>query len=156
MTTAREMGSRLDNQCNDQRMKRVAAVGISLVATLLLAGCTSDDVAPPSRAASPVVSVDPSSLTVAVRENAWQDPATGITIAPASCIAAVRWHDHLYVVGIKTTTPALQTPQPTLPLEGVVIPGCNDTGGTSEPDHPVKAWAIEGIDSSVAVLVDYP
>ena len=43
------------------------------------------------------------------------------------------------------------------PAEGAVIPGCNDTGTNgcmaNEPDTPVKAWSIQGVDPAVAVLV---
>jgi hypothetical protein len=37
-----------------------------------------------------------------------------------------------------------------------VVPGCNDTGGTSEPDVPTRAWAIEGVNPGRAIFVQFP
>ncbi len=75
-------------------------------------------------------------------------------IVPAACIAGVTWKDHFYT--IRSEPPSyMQEPRPAGPIEGVVIPGCNDSGNL-DPDRPTQAWSIEGVDSDRAILVEYP
>jgi len=67
----------------------------------------------------------------------------------------VAWQGAFYIVtpdGLE----GVPDPQPAEPLDGVVVPGCNDTGGNGEPDLPTDAWAIEGVDPDQAIFVQFP
>jgi hypothetical protein len=75
-------------------------------------------------------------------------------IVPAACIAGVTWKNTFYT--IRSEAPRnMQDPRPAGYLEGVVVPGCNDSGNL-EADTRVNAWTIEGVDPERAILVEYP
>ena len=65
------------------------------------------------------------------------------------------WQGAFYAVGTAGLK-GVPDPRPAEPLDGVVILGCNDTGGSSEPDLPTDAWAIEGVDPDRAIFVQFP
>jgi hypothetical protein len=128
-----------------------------LVSGLLLAGCGD---APPSvepEASPQPTAPDAAALEIAVNRD-YEAQASGSgsgLIVPASCVAGVVWNGTFYEIGADGLDGVLD-PQPADPLEGAVLPGCNDTGGTSEPDLPISAWAIDGVDTSQAIFVEYP
>ena len=128
------------------------------VGVVLLMGCgespTVTDAGPSPQATAP----DPSQLALAVNQGYRAEPsdASGSAyIVPASCVAGVVWQGTFYVIGA-SQLPGVPDPQPADPLDGVVIPGCNDTGGTDEPDLPTNAWEIDGVDPGQAIFVEHP
>lgn len=68
----------------------------------------------------------------------------------AGCAFLVVWHDRAYSAywSQRTAPPA----HPGAPLRGAVEPGCNDTGGPMPGPTPVRARAIAGVPTDVAVL----
>ena len=139
-------------------MKRSVLIAACIVGGLVLAGCGESE---PSadRDTSPQGSVpDRSSLDIAVNTDFRVDKsgASGSAIiVPASCAAGVLWQGAFYVISAAELKD-VPDPQPAEPIDDVVVPGCNDTGGTSEPDLPTDAWTIEGVDPDQAILVQYP
>ncbi len=139
------------------RMKRFGLIAACIVSGIVLAGCSdSPPVADPGT--SPQGSgPDRSSLDIAVNPE-YQAQGTSVAgsglIVPASCAVGVAWQNAFYIIRPDGLN-GVPDPQPAEPLEGVVVPGCNDTGGTSEPDLPMSAWAIEGIDTDKAIFVRY-
>jgi hypothetical protein len=134
---------------------RMVAAGTLCVA--LLTGCAATATA--DRATSPQDSApDPSTLQLAVNNDFRPTPigmSGSVVIIPVSCAAGVTWHGNFYVLG-SDGLKDLPDPQPAEPVDGVVLPGCNDTGGTEEPDQPVHAWTIQGIDPDQGILVQVP
>jgi len=66
------------------------------------------------------------------------------------------WQESFYVIANTELLKGVPDPQPGEPLEDVVVPGCNDTGGDGEPDIPTEGWTIEGVDPKRAIFVGYP
>jgi hypothetical protein len=71
-----------------------------------------------------------------------------------SCIPAMKYRGDFYTLSNRPLIKPVRTGRP---LHGVMIPGCNDTrvkGCTTaqEPDRPVHAWIIPGVDPSIAFL----
>lgn len=65
--------------------------------------------------------------------------------APSSvCVAGVVYQDRFYVSSDQHPQPATPLAGPGDPLQGVVRPGCNDTGGAAEADVPVTAFTVPG------------
>jgi hypothetical protein len=53
-----------------------------------------------------------------------------------ACLAGVTYQDHFY------TNMQQVASDIGAEVQGVVQPGCNDTGGTSEPDLPMSAYQV--------------
>jgi hypothetical protein len=148
---------------NSQRqtpMPRPRIALACLVTAFVIAGC-GNSTSPAEGAASPESSApDRASLALAVNIENYRDQQSGTSgsafIVPASCVAGVQWDGTLYVIRSSGQLEGTPDPQPAEPLEGAVVPGCNDTGGTSEPDRPTEAWAIEGVDPERAIFVQFP
>ena len=69
------------------------------------------------------------------RDQAFGPGMSAAVITPRmSCIAGVTFEGHLYVNMQQVATDIGDE------IDGVVQPGCNDTGGTSEPDLPMTAF----------------
>ncbi len=140
-------------------MKRSGLIAACIVSGIVLVGCRSDPPPTAQPEISPQSSVpDLSSLAIAVNsEYRVQESGTsgfGVII-PASCVAGVWWQDAFYSIRVDGLR-GVPYPQPAEPLADVVVPGCNDTGGNSEPDVPTDAWAIEGVDTDKAIFVQNP
>ena len=141
-------------------MPRSQVALVCLVTAFVIAGC-GDSTPTTDGAASPEGSApDRASLALAVNIENYRDQQSGTSgsgfIVPASCLAGVQWDGTFYVIRSSGELEGTPDPQPAEPLEGAVVPGCNDTGGTSEPDRPTHAWAIEGVDPERAIFVEYP
>ena len=67
-----------------------------------------------------------------------------------ACIAGVKFQGRFYVKSSGTF------PDVGPELTGVVVPGCNDTGGTSEPDVPVTAYQAGNYCTSDVIVVGDP
>jgi len=134
-------------------MQRAAVlVGAALLSLTALGGCR--EMTPAGQADPSPTTPDMSQLEVAVKYQDDRSGANGFVVVPAVCAAGVTWDDVFY--GIKTGgLPGVPNPQPSEPLEGVVVPGCNDSGNL-DPDRPTRAWSIEGVDPDRAILVEYP
>lgn len=132
-----------------KELSRVAVLALGL--TVLLGSCAESNspVQETDSAQSPTP--DASELSLAVNYDYESSP--GASISPAACLAGVVWEKNFYTLTVRWNK-APRDPQPDEALEGVVIPGCNDTGGNLEPDTPVDAWTIEGVDSEIAILVE--
>lgn len=140
-------------------MTRSGVIAACIVSSIVLMGCSSDPPPTAEPEISPQGSVpDLSSLDIAVNfEYRNQESGTsgfGVII-PAACAAGVSWRGAFYSVRVDGLK-GVSDPQPAEPLADVVVPGCNDTGGNSEPDVPTNAWAIEGVDPAKAIFVQYP
>ena len=124
----------------------VRSAVLAAIALLSLSACTGSE--------APVeVGPDVLELDVAI---ALQDERRGSNgfIVPTQCVAGVTWKETFYT--IRSEAPRnMRDPRPAESLEGVVVPGCNDSGNL-EADTPVNAWAIEGVDPGRAILVIYP
>jgi hypothetical protein len=80
--------------------------------------------------------------------------AGGVTPAPAfaGCAELVVWHDTAY--SEEWTTAHGPHAAATARLPGVVLPGCNDTGGPTPAPTRVEARRIAGVAPAVALLAD--
>ena len=80
--------------------------------------------------------------------------AGGLTPAPAfaACANLVVWHDTAY--SEEWTTAHGPHAAATARLHGVVLPGCNDTGGPTPAPTRVEARRIAGVPPPVAFLAD--
>lgn len=133
-------------------IRRAAALGVAVLMAAVLGGCseTTDGLLPPPEL--------PKKIEVAVdyQYRAGSGASVGI-IVPAACVAGVRLDETFYAIASEGLdgVPAREL-VPADPLDGVVVPGCNDTGEIIEGDRPVQAWTIEGVDPDRAILVEYP
>ena len=129
-------------------------VAVCVVSGIMLMGCGEPDTEPATEPQEG--SPDLSTLQIAVNPEYHQAQKSGMSgsgfIVPTSCAAGVAWQGTFYIIG-PTELKGVPDPRPAEPLEGVVVPGCNDTGGTSEPDVPADAWAIEGVDTDRALFI---
>jgi hypothetical protein len=133
----------------------VALAGVATALTLV--GCSEAE--PTADPPTPTASIpDLASLEVAVNSDEYWGDESGVSesafIVPADCAAGVRWQGTFYVISGTQQIEGVRDPQPAQRLDGVVIPGCNDTGAILEPDVPTDAWAIQGVDPEHAILVD--
>jgi hypothetical protein len=123
-------------------------VGVVVLSLSVSAGCTS------SSPEEPNPEPDISGLKLAVRYEGGERLGSSGVIVPAACAAGVEWDGTFH--GIRSGGLSnVPDPQPDERIEGAVAPGCNDTGNL-EPDRPVEAWSIEGVDTERAIFVMYP
>lgn len=125
------------------------AIGIGASSLLFAGGCASSPAERPQPAPSGQSTPPAESLEIAVNEE-FSSGSNG-TIVPASCVLGAVWDQAFYTV--RADWRREPDPQPDQPLEGAVLPGCNDTGDGIEPDVPVDAWSIVGVDPERAILV---
>ena len=127
-------------------------IPLALSLTLVLSGCSKSDSTDPETGPIERATPDASRLELAVADSERQ---LGI-MSPASCVAGITWNHRSYVIISGPADGVPKDPQPAEALDGAVLPGCNDTGGTLEPDIAVESWAIEGVDPRFAILVNFP
>jgi hypothetical protein len=133
-------------------VRSAALVGTAVLILTSLAGCSEPT--PTGQADPSPTTPDISQLDVAVRYQEERRGANGRVVVHVACAAGVSWDGAFYVIQTGGL-PGVSNPQASEPLEGVVVPGCNDSGNL-DPDRPTQAWSIEGVDSDRAILVEYP
>jgi hypothetical protein len=77
------------------------------------------------------------------------DPLVGG--AAGMCVDGVRFDGRLYVSPGREPVSRAKAGDP---VADVVRPGCNDTGGSIEPDEPVTAYELDGRPVDRALLVE--
>jgi hypothetical protein len=132
--------------------ERVVALCLAVVFVGLVGACDGG-------AESPAPAEDvPKNVEVAVPLGSRTGSGSSVgVIIPAACVAGVQFDGTFYVIasGGLDGVPARDL-EASGALQGVVVPGCNDTGGVTEPDTPIQGWAIEGVAPDEAILVSYP
>lgn len=145
-----------------ERMRWQRAVASACLAVVALAGCASASEPGTTRAQPSAVrsSTDPTPTKPPPGTSAPADDAPPAGGAPPAddappagavsgrCLDGVTRGETLYVRSASARTPQLLTP-----LDDVVRPGCDDTGGAPGPDTDVTAWSIRGADVEDAVAV---
>lgn len=128
-----------------------AATGV-LLAAMALGGCGD---APDQTSAQPgqpaATRSSPEPTTTPAGPGSTASGADSPTAGPRTgrCLDRVARGQTFYVRSASTPAPRLGSP-----VDDVVRPGCDDTGGPTPPDTPLTAWSIRGapVDAALAVV----
>ena len=105
---------------------------------------------------SPLISVVGGMLAVILTTSGCDNASCDGRDAPLSrsCIPVMKYRGHFYTQ-FHHAIPGLVNRG--RPLHGVVVPGCNDTGGSRctvrAPDTHARAWTVRHVPPSIAFLV---